>query len=190
MYNLVETMRQRCAGRALCTVGYGHLGDGNLHLNVIARCHSRELTDLIEPYVYQKTGRSPLVSVTASKVVRSPLASVTASKVVRSPLASVTASKVVRSPLASVTASKVVRSPLASVTASKVVRSPLASVTASKVVRSPLASVTASKVVRWSKSLMVAGALKRIRLKKIIKNWLLEIVFQFFVRSCVSMMLL
>ena len=36
-------------------VGYGHLGDGNLHLNVVADAYSDELSSLIEPYVYERT---------------------------------------------------------------------------------------------------------------------------------------
>jgi D-2-hydroxyglutarate dehydrogenase len=56
MYKLVEDMRERCKGSALCTVGYGHLGDGNLHLNVVGSSHSSELLSLIEPYVYERTG--------------------------------------------------------------------------------------------------------------------------------------
>ncbi len=56
MYNLVEVMRKRCSEHALCTVGYGHLGDSNLHLNILADSHSMELLDLIEPYIYEKTG--------------------------------------------------------------------------------------------------------------------------------------
>ncbi len=57
MYSLVEAVRKRCEGSALCTVGYGHLGDGNLHLNVIGTSHSTQLLSLIEPYVYERTGK-------------------------------------------------------------------------------------------------------------------------------------
>ena len=34
-------------------VGYGHVGDGNLHLNITAPKYSSELHLLIEPYVYE-----------------------------------------------------------------------------------------------------------------------------------------
>ncbi|QDZ18998.1 FAD-binding domain-containing protein [Chloropicon primus] len=54
MYGLVEDMRARVGDRAY-TVGYGHLGDGNLHLNVVADAYSEELTSLIEPFVYERT---------------------------------------------------------------------------------------------------------------------------------------
>ena len=56
MYGLVEEMRERCSAHALCTVGYGHLGDGNLHLNVIGPSHSTKLLGLIEPYIFERTG--------------------------------------------------------------------------------------------------------------------------------------
>lgn len=34
MYELVRDMRERLRGTGAVTVGYGHVGDGNLHLNV------------------------------------------------------------------------------------------------------------------------------------------------------------
>ena len=54
MYGLVEEMRERVGDKAY-VVGYGHLGDGNLHLNVVADAYSDRLTSLIEPYVYEQT---------------------------------------------------------------------------------------------------------------------------------------
>jgi len=54
MYTLVEEMRQRVGDRAY-VVGYGHLGDGNLHLNLVADSYSEELLSLIEPYVFERT---------------------------------------------------------------------------------------------------------------------------------------
>ena len=34
-------------------LGYGHVGDGNLHLNVSAKSYDPELIAAIEPYVYE-----------------------------------------------------------------------------------------------------------------------------------------
>jgi len=34
-------------------VGYGHVGDGNLHLNVVANAYSPEIADALEPYIYE-----------------------------------------------------------------------------------------------------------------------------------------
>lgn len=34
-------------------LGYGHVGDGNLHLNVIANAYTQEIQDALEPFVYE-----------------------------------------------------------------------------------------------------------------------------------------
>ena len=65
-------MRERVKHLAKCTMGYGHIGDGwlvdklnhfigfsyvgNLHLNVVGDCHSLELLNLIEPFLFDWTG--------------------------------------------------------------------------------------------------------------------------------------
>ncbi|XP_010531060.1 PREDICTED: D-2-hydroxyglutarate dehydrogenase, mitochondrial [Tarenaya hassleriana] len=56
IYNLVEDMRARM-GDVANVVGYGHLGDGNLHLNISARKYDDEIVSLIEPYVYEWTAK-------------------------------------------------------------------------------------------------------------------------------------
>jgi FAD/FMN-containing dehydrogenase len=33
--------------------GYGHLGDGNIHLNVTTEDYDKNVTNMIEPYVYE-----------------------------------------------------------------------------------------------------------------------------------------
>jgi len=38
-------------------MGYGHVGDGNLHLNIMAKAYTDEVTRAIEPYVYEWIGR-------------------------------------------------------------------------------------------------------------------------------------
>jgi D-2-hydroxyglutarate dehydrogenase len=57
MYRLVEDMRQRLADHPdILVVGYGHVGDGNLHLNISdPRGYTAEVESLIEPYVYEWT---------------------------------------------------------------------------------------------------------------------------------------
>lgn len=37
-------------------LGYGHCGDGNLHLNVVASAYTQEIQDALEPYVYEVVG--------------------------------------------------------------------------------------------------------------------------------------
>ncbi|RDB28695.1 D-lactate dehydrogenase [cytochrome] 2, mitochondrial [Hypsizygus marmoreus] len=34
-------------------IGYGHVGDGNLHLNIVAESYTPEIQDALEPYVYE-----------------------------------------------------------------------------------------------------------------------------------------
>ncbi|KAJ3817901.1 FAD-binding domain-containing protein [Lentinula raphanica] len=34
-------------------IGYGHVGDGNLHLNVIAKAYTPEIQNALEPFVYE-----------------------------------------------------------------------------------------------------------------------------------------
>jgi D-2-hydroxyglutarate dehydrogenase len=54
MYELVEDMRTRLPEPAL-VVGYGHVGDGNLHLNVSVPKPDAAVLARIEPYIYQWT---------------------------------------------------------------------------------------------------------------------------------------
>ena len=46
-------MRERVGDLATLVTGYGHLGDGNLHLNVVGNDDERasDLRGLIEPFV-------------------------------------------------------------------------------------------------------------------------------------------
>jgi len=55
LYELVEVMRERLQGSGARAVGYGHLGDGNLHLNISAPEYSDDVLDRIEPFVYEWT---------------------------------------------------------------------------------------------------------------------------------------
>lgn len=63
LYQLVEDARERCVQAGLLgdgdsypvrdVVGYGHMGDGNLHLNVSVRQYNKEVEKVIEPWVYE-----------------------------------------------------------------------------------------------------------------------------------------
>ncbi|XP_046282731.1 D-2-hydroxyglutarate dehydrogenase, mitochondrial isoform X1 [Marmota monax] len=55
LYDLVTDLRARLGSQARHVVGYGHLGDGNLHLNVTVDAFSAALLDTMEPYVYAWT---------------------------------------------------------------------------------------------------------------------------------------
>ena len=56
MYEIVEDFRNRLkdAPGMVRVVGYGHMGDSNLHLNITAKEWSKEISDLIEPYLYER----------------------------------------------------------------------------------------------------------------------------------------
>ncbi|XP_077147070.1 D-2-hydroxyglutarate dehydrogenase, mitochondrial isoform X1 [Ranitomeya variabilis] len=57
LYALVEETRARVGSSALGVVGYGHLGDGNLHLNITAKSHTDALRSALEPFVYEWTSK-------------------------------------------------------------------------------------------------------------------------------------
>lgn len=58
MYDLVQKMKDRVESDNVLVVGYGHAGDGNVHLNIIDvgnRKFNQKLLCLIEPFVYEYT---------------------------------------------------------------------------------------------------------------------------------------
>ncbi|KAL3527155.1 hypothetical protein ACH5RR_011811 [Cinchona calisaya] len=57
MYDLVEEMRAQLDPKAK-VVAYGHLGDGNLHLNISAPEYDDKILAKIEPFVYEWTSKN------------------------------------------------------------------------------------------------------------------------------------
>ena len=61
MYDLVSALRERLnhfnlSGKSeIQVLGYGHMGDGNLHLNITCPKHEDSILQAIEPFVYQFT---------------------------------------------------------------------------------------------------------------------------------------
>ncbi|QLG74279.1 hypothetical protein HG535_0G01630 [Zygotorulaspora mrakii] len=62
LYSLVEAANARLSEAALLgdapkpviqAVGYGHVGDGNLHLNVAVREYNKQVEKALEPFVYE-----------------------------------------------------------------------------------------------------------------------------------------
>lgn len=54
MYQLVEEMKMKLEDRKdIQVVGYGHLGDSNLHLNIIEPVYNESTLSVIEPFVYE-----------------------------------------------------------------------------------------------------------------------------------------
>ncbi|XP_056323649.1 D-2-hydroxyglutarate dehydrogenase, mitochondrial isoform X2 [Danio aesculapii] len=57
IYDLVQDMRRHLGDMAKNVVGYGHVGDGNLHLNITSSSKDPALLAAIEPYVYEWTSQ-------------------------------------------------------------------------------------------------------------------------------------
>ncbi|GAU97053.1 hypothetical protein RvY_08412 [Ramazzottius varieornatus] len=55
MYNLVEDVRKRMGSSVESCSGYGHLGDNNLHLNIVTKDYYPEVTKQLEPYIFEWT---------------------------------------------------------------------------------------------------------------------------------------
>ena len=59
MYNLVLELRKRLYQSETESfkrcIGYGHMGDGNLHINVTSATYDEKLFNLLEPWVFQWT---------------------------------------------------------------------------------------------------------------------------------------
>ena len=55
LYSLVEATRDRVKGveGIVDVVGFGHIGDGNLHLNVIVDKFTKEIEKVLEPWLYE-----------------------------------------------------------------------------------------------------------------------------------------
>lgn len=56
-YKMVEDMREHLGSRIIRCCGYGHIGDGNLHLNMTTKEFDKEVLNLIEPAVYEWTSK-------------------------------------------------------------------------------------------------------------------------------------
>ncbi|XP_071481119.1 D-2-hydroxyglutarate dehydrogenase, mitochondrial-like isoform X1 [Diadema antillarum] len=54
-YGLVEETRERLSGTEATVVGYGHVGDENLHLNVVTPQYDSHVHKILEPFVYEWT---------------------------------------------------------------------------------------------------------------------------------------
>ena len=56
-YDIVTETRHRLGNHVLGVVGYGHVGDGNLHLNAVAPTLNETVENLLEPFVYEWTAK-------------------------------------------------------------------------------------------------------------------------------------
>ena len=59
MYDIIKDVRARFAEKGLSenkvklTVGYGHVGDSNIHVNIIAEKWDKDIEEALEPWIYQ-----------------------------------------------------------------------------------------------------------------------------------------
>jgi FAD/FMN-containing dehydrogenase len=59
LYDLVPIMKERLGTHASSVLGYGHVGDGNIHLNISTARFTEKVAKIIEPFVYEYTGIMP-----------------------------------------------------------------------------------------------------------------------------------
>ena len=62
MHNLffhcsVTVMKERLGSDVIRCVGYGHVGDGNMHLNITSKEYSKDILSKIEPFLYEWTSK-------------------------------------------------------------------------------------------------------------------------------------
>ncbi|XP_068630279.1 D-2-hydroxyglutarate dehydrogenase, mitochondrial [Battus philenor] len=56
-YNLVPQLRERLGKKVSKVFGYGHVGDGNIHINVSVPEYSPEVSSMLEPYIYEEVAK-------------------------------------------------------------------------------------------------------------------------------------
>ena len=57
MYELVRVAQERLQDTQTTVIGYGHVGDGNLHLNVAVRGSPGAIKGRLEPFIYEQVSR-------------------------------------------------------------------------------------------------------------------------------------
>ena len=48
-------MKQKLGTDIIRCIGYGHIGDGNMHLNITSKNYSHDVLNRIEPFLYEWT---------------------------------------------------------------------------------------------------------------------------------------
>nr|CAD7575962.1 unnamed protein product [Timema californicum] len=56
-YSIIPELTKRLPSHTIRCCGYGHIGDGNLHLNVTSKEYDHNILDVIEPFVYEWTSK-------------------------------------------------------------------------------------------------------------------------------------
>ena len=53
LYEIVEDLRNKMGDKVITVAGYGHIGDGNLHLNIVTKEYDPHVHKLLEPYIFE-----------------------------------------------------------------------------------------------------------------------------------------
>ncbi|XP_041976038.1 D-2-hydroxyglutarate dehydrogenase, mitochondrial [Aricia agestis] len=56
-YELVHVLRRRLRAVDCKVYGYGHVGDGNIHINVVVPEYSKEVYGLLEPFIFEEVSK-------------------------------------------------------------------------------------------------------------------------------------
>lgn len=56
-YDLVPILQRKLGDNALVVCGYGHVGDGNIHINVTVPEYTKEVASLLEPYIFEEVSK-------------------------------------------------------------------------------------------------------------------------------------
>ncbi|CAH4019647.1 D-2-hydroxyglutarate dehydrogenase, mitochondrial isoform X1 [Pieris brassicae] len=56
-YDIVLLLRKRMGNKITRVYGYGHIGDGNIHINVSTPEYSKEICDMLEPYIFEEVAK-------------------------------------------------------------------------------------------------------------------------------------
>ncbi|CAG9115395.1 unnamed protein product [Plutella xylostella] len=56
-YRLVPQLRAKLGDRASVVYGYGHVGDGNIHINLTVPEYTKEIHSELEPYIFEEVSK-------------------------------------------------------------------------------------------------------------------------------------
>ncbi|CAH1644211.1 unnamed protein product [Spodoptera littoralis] len=56
-YDLVPILKKRLGDKATKVFGYGHVGDGNIHINVTVPQYNKEVSSMLEPFIFEEVSK-------------------------------------------------------------------------------------------------------------------------------------
>ncbi|XP_053602263.1 D-2-hydroxyglutarate dehydrogenase, mitochondrial-like [Plodia interpunctella] len=56
-YDLVPVLRKRMGDKAVTVCGYGHVGDGNIHINITVPEYTKEASSILEPFIFEEVAK-------------------------------------------------------------------------------------------------------------------------------------